>query len=148
WGYAPNPTNDDVDFDAQGNPVGGFFTKPSAFLTRYALPSSIWPMSGHDPRRTGLSPFTGPALVPRGPSWVFDAGAPIVGDLAVSSQGNIYFAAGSKLYALNPHGTNLTSPVGLPDVAATSPAIDDRNSFVYIAVGNVLAGTGFDIIRY
>ena len=32
WGYAPNDTGDDVDFDINGAAVGGLLTKPSAFI--------------------------------------------------------------------------------------------------------------------
>jgi hypothetical protein len=38
WGVAPNKTGDDVDFDAQGNYVGGLFTKPSTFVQQLAAP--------------------------------------------------------------------------------------------------------------
>ena len=52
----------------------------------------------------------------------------------VSSEGTIYFAS-DKLYALNPNGTQFASPVVLSK-AATGPAIDDLNGYVYVAVGN------------
>lgn len=45
WGYAPNDTGDDVDFDAQGNSVGGFFTKASAFVNTYAGQTSGGPLA-------------------------------------------------------------------------------------------------------
>lgn len=92
---------------------------------------SIWPMSGHDPQRTGHSSLTGPATTPGTPAWTVLTGAPIAGDIAVSAEGNIYFAS-DKLYAYKPDGTPLAPPVSLPYPAVSGPAIDDLNGYVYV----------------
>jgi hypothetical protein len=105
---------------------------------------TIWPMSGHDPQRTGLSSFTGPQTAPSNPSWTFTTSSPIVGDIAVSAEGNIYFAS-DKLYVLKPDGTSFVPPVTITS-PITSPAIDESNAFVYIGLTNTSGG--WDIVRY
>lgn len=105
--------------------------------------TAVWPMSGHDQQRTSLSPYAGPTVVPRGAQLLFDSGAEIKG-LVISAEGVIYFA-GSQLYALNPDGTFYAAPVSLS--AATGPAIDDANGYVYVGVNNASEG-GWDIVRY
>ncbi len=87
-----------------------------------------WPMGGRDAQRTGLSLYLGPALVPRGPSWVFESGAPIRGDIVVSAEGIIYFVSGDKLHALNPDGTAYVPAVSFSPIA-TPPVIDDLNGY-------------------
>lgn len=117
-----------------------FDTRVVADVTRG---NSVWPMSGHDPQRTGLSPFLGPSVVTRGPQWVFATGAAVKGDIVVSAEGNVYFAS-DKLYALKPDGTAHAAPA--PGDFLTSPAIDDRNGYVYVAASS--PSSGFDLLRY
>jgi hypothetical protein len=118
----------------------------SAVATITVSKKPIWPMSGHDPQRDGQALYSGPSAsqIAQGPRWTFNTAAPLVGDITVSSEGTIYFAS-DKLYALNPDGTQFAAPVVLSS-AATGPAIDDVNGFVYVAVANT-NGT-FDITRY
>jgi len=129
------------------------------------IPDRIWPMSGHDPQRTGMSAFLGPKTTPSvvGPAWPFQAESPIIGDIAVSREGNIYFAS-FNFYALKPDGSAYAAPVAGNQLAGgsssgyslmalqpppflTGPAIDDKNGFVYIAARNFSTG-GFDIYRF
>jgi|GEM_PF-6021298 len=131
------------NFDPENNEILLLNAAAAVQRAMTSMISSIWPMSGHDPQRTGLSPFTGRVAAPSNPLWTFSTSAPIVGDIAVSSEGNIYFAS-DKLYALKPDGTAFVPPVSMS--AVTSPAIDDRNGFVYIGVIN--ANGGRDVLRY
>jgi uncharacterized repeat protein (TIGR03803 family) len=116
------------------------------------ITTSVWPMSGHDPRRTALSAFNGPTAQPTSPAWTFATSAPVVGDLAVSAEGRVY-AAGRRLYALNSDGTQY-AVADLPSPSAsqpsptflTSPAIDDANGFVY--VGETSTDGGWDVVRF
>jgi hypothetical protein len=105
----------------------------------------VWPMSGHDPHRTGRSTFVGPAVVIRGPAWTFQTGDSIKGDFAVSAEGVIYFVS-DKIYAVNSDGTEHAVPLSLPGVPTGSPAIDDLNSWVYFAF--TLSNNTFKIVRY
>jgi hypothetical protein len=104
----------------------------------------LWPMSGHDRRRSGLSQFAGPQSFSGPPTWTVATSQPVIGDLAVSAEGNIYFAS-DALYALKPDGTRYTAPALLSGIA-TSPAIEDVGGYVYIAVH--ASDGGFDILRY
>jgi hypothetical protein len=113
--------------------------------------SSVWPMSGRDPQRSGLSPFAGPSVQPHAPTWVFSAGAAIVGDIDLSSEGNLYFATATALYALKRDGTQLVPPslAGSMSNGATfitEPVIDDRNGSVYIGIRNLDRTSS--IVRY
>lgn len=121
------------------------FSSPGKTNAATQSSTPIWPMSGHDPQQRGLSPFTGPSTVPQAASWVFTTGSRIVGDLAVSAEGNIYFAS-DKLYALKPDGTVFV-PATTTAPPATGPAIDDQNGYVYIALANTEIG-GWDITRF
>ncbi len=105
--------------------------------------SPVWPMSGHDPQRTGLSSFTGPLVVPRGPQLTFDPGSPIIGDLTMSAEGNLYFATGTSVYAIRPDGTQYAAPQAT--VAVTGPAIDDRSGYVYVGQQSI---SGWNVVRY
>jgi hypothetical protein len=104
----------------------------------------VWPMTGHDPQRTGRSSFVGPTVAPSAPDWTFSSGAPIVGDVAVSAAARLYFVS-DKLYALNPDGTLYAAPV-LLNGPITGPAVDDANNFAYVIVTNPTGG--FDVTRY
>jgi hypothetical protein len=108
--------------------------------------NSIWAMSGGNAQRTGLSPFTTPTSIPTEPRWIVStsSSAPIIGDLAVSSEGNIYFAS-DGLYALAPNGLPYVPFVASPPVLQ-SAAIDDVNGYVYFVVSN--AGGGWDLVHY
>lgn len=120
-------------------------TQEVTVIARVAKPSSapIWPMSGHDPQRTGLSQFAGPDSSPGPPLWTFATGAPVVGDLSISSEGIIYFGS-DRLYALNPDGTTYAPPASISGIAA-GPAIDDNSGYVYIPV---IAPPGYDLLRF
>lgn len=61
WGHAPNPTGDDVDLDDQGSVVGGFFTKPSAFLAS-PPPPNISPTAAFTMSVPGNTAFNGQQL--------------------------------------------------------------------------------------
>ena len=110
--------------------------------TTQTVVSIVWPMSGHDPQRSGLSSFVGLEIAPTSPSWTYTTSASVIGDIAVSAEGNIYFAS-DKLYALEPDGTLLVPAVSMS--AVTSPAIDDHNGYVYIGQST---SNGWDIVRY
>jgi hypothetical protein len=107
-------------------------------------PPAVWPMSGHDSQRTGLSTFIGSSILPRGGQLVFDPGAAIVGDLTISAEGNVYFATSTALYALTPAGSAYVSPLAV--TAVTGPAIDDQNGYVYIGLQNGVSG--WNVVRY
>ena len=116
----------------------------SAWCFTVAAPVSVWPMSGHDPQRTGQSVFVGTSLIPRGGQLVFDPGSPVAGDLTISAEGNLYFATNTALYALAPDGSAFASPISM--TAVTGPSIDDRNGYVYIGQRN--GASGWDLVRY
>jgi pimeloyl-ACP methyl ester carboxylesterase len=120
---------------SQGN-ISGFLTTSGG--------QPIWPMSGHDQKRSGLAQFTGPQSFSGPPTWTFLTTSPIVGDLSVSTEGNIYFGS-DQLYALKPDGTPYADPVPLTGIA-TSPAIDEAAGNVYVATN--ASDHGFDILRY
>ena len=111
-------------------------------VAQNSLPS-IWPMTGHDPQRTGRSSFVGPVVAPSGPSWTFTSASPIVGDVAISAEGVIYFSS-DKLYALNADGTPNVPALSI--VALTGPVVDDVNGFVYVIATN--SGGGYDVLRF
>jgi PQQ-like domain/Kelch motif/Galactose oxidase, central domain len=122
--------------------IGG--GNPEIYIFTNAQESnSVWPMTGHDPQRTGLSPFTGPKSAPAKPSWTYPTGAAVIGDLAISAEGIIYFSS-DKLYALNQDGTPYVQAV--PISPLTSPTVDDINQFVYVTARN--ATGGYDVLRY
>jgi YVTN family beta-propeller protein len=103
-----------------------------------------WPMPGHDQQKTGRANFAGPTAAPAVPDWTFPTAAPIVGDIAVSAEGKLYFAS-DKVYALNQDGTSYASALvnGIP---ATSPTVDDKRNLVFVAVSNPTGG--FDILSF
>jgi hypothetical protein len=107
-------------------------------------PPAIWPMQGQNPQKSGSSNYLGLTAAPTSTKWTFKTSSSVVGDITVSAEGTIYFAS-DKLYALNPNGTQFASPVVLSK-AATGPAIDDLNGYVYVAVGNT--DGSFDVMRY
>jgi hypothetical protein len=115
----------------------------TALLKSAPVQQPVWPMTGHDPQRTGLSTFAGPTAPPPSPSWTFTSGGPVIGDLAVSAEGRIYFSS-DKLYALNPDGTTYAPAVAL--VPLTAPAIDDLNGFVYVIA--VSDSRNYYVLRY
>jgi len=123
----------------------GVPTQEVVVFVRVSKPTfaSIWPMSGHDPQRTGLSQFAGPNNSPGPPIWTYVTSAPVIGDISVSAEGIIYFAS-DQLYALNPDGTWYAPPVPVGGME-NSPAIDDNSGYVYIPV---LAPPGFDLLRF
>lgn len=122
--------------------IGG--GNPEIYIFTNAQESnSIWPMTGHDPQRTGLSPFTGPKSAPTKPSWTYPTGAAVIGDLVISAEGIIYFAS-DKLYALKPDGTPLVPAVTIS--ALTSPVVDDSNGLIYVIANNSVRG--YDVLRY
>jgi hypothetical protein len=118
----------------------------TATATIVVTRKALWPMSGHDAQRSGQAAYTAPTAtqVAHGPRWTFPSGAAVVGDITVSSEGQIYFAS-DKLYALNSDGTQFATPVG-PGQFASGPAIDDVNGYVYVAVKN--SDNTFDVWRY
>jgi hypothetical protein len=113
------------------------------FLSAQTSPSSVWPMTGHDAQRAGRSNFTGPVTPPSGPSWTISTGAAVIGDLAISAEGVIYFTS-DKLYAANPDGTPYVPGVAITPLS--SPAIDDLNGFVYVIAAS--DSRNFDVLRY
>lgn len=128
-------TLNDARFGKMNLAVQGWLRLPS--------PPAVWPMSGHDPQRTGLSTFVGPQIVPRGPAMIFDPGSPIVGDLTISAEGTLYFATSTGLYARNPDGSQYASTEAVSPV--TGPTIDDRSGYVYIGQQG---GSGWNLVRY
>ncbi|MCC7007892.1 MAG: PQQ-binding-like beta-propeller repeat protein [Acidobacteria bacterium] len=110
----------------------------------------VWPMNGHDARRTSRSGSAGPATRPTSPHWVFPTAEPVVGGLSVSAEGRLYFAS-DKFYALGSDGQVFAqAPVaavsGKAQPVVTSAAIDDVNGFVYF--GTYSPGGGWDLLRF
>ena len=124
-------------------PNGVVLLKGGGTSGPYSAPS-IWPMQGQNPQKTSDSPYLGPQSLPTSPKWKISTGAPVVGDLAVSQEGVLYFAS-DALYAINPDGTAFAAKVPLGS-AATGPSVDDVNGYVYLATNNP-DGT-FTVSRY
>jgi hypothetical protein len=112
----------------------------------FCTSNSVWAMSGGNAQRSGRSPFAAPSSIPTDNRWVLStsSGTPIVGDIVVSSEGNIYFAS-NGLYALTPSGIPYVPFVSSPTVLRT-PALDDINGFIYFVVSS--AKGGWDLVRY
>jgi len=89
-------------------------------------------MNGRDQFRRGLGISSVRSTAPSSFSWVKDLPESIHGGIVVSSEDKLYFVS-DKLYALNPDGTNYVEPVTRPGFPVGSPAIDERNGYVYFA---------------
>lgn len=94
-------------------------------------PVAPWPMFRYDARHTGLSPFIGPEK----PQvlWSKTIKTSYVSDPLVAADGTVYVAAGGKLHAFKPDGSEagtLSLPAGI-----VSAAIVSDNTF-YVVTGN------------
>ncbi|MFN2414319.1 MAG: kelch repeat-containing protein, partial [Pyrinomonadaceae bacterium] len=101
-------------------------------------PTPVWPMQGHDPRRTGRALTQGP--VSNSVKWIFnfaerlqDNASPVVGP-----DGTIYQPTESALYAVNPDGTQKWKLGGSQYRMRSAPALSDDGTKLYA----VLSGGG------
>jgi len=64
----------------------------------------VWPMFGHDPQHTNLSPFVGAQTA--NVEWKYTIGEPVWSSPAIDANGTLYVGSeDGKLYAINPNGT-------------------------------------------
>jgi outer membrane protein assembly factor BamB len=64
----------------------------------------VWPMFGHDPQHTHLSPFVGAQTA--NVEWKYTIGEPVWSSPAIDADGTLYVGSeDGKLYAINPNGT-------------------------------------------
>ena len=83
------------------------------------LAGAVWPMLGGSRLHHSASTFLGPPASTLG--WRFDAGAPVVGGVAIDADGAVFFAdANGSIYALEQSGqerwsrTDIEPAVGVP----------------------------------
>ncbi len=114
----------------------------SALSGKAETPSSppLWPMFKGDGRRTGRSPWTGPASDKVSVIWQFQTHHSNKSSPAVAADGTIYVAGGDGiLYALSPDGKLLWN-LTIGGYLLSSPAIDKEGT-IYLGAGSAAGET-------
>ncbi len=112
-------------------PAGGAPAIASAAPHAAGLAASAWPMLGHDPTHSFTSSVAGPATPLK--KWESPLGqlySPYTASPVIGADGTIYIATYSRLYAINPDGTQKWHWVS-KDGLYGSPAIDSTGT-VYL----------------
>src|SRR2546422_4760468 len=100
-----------------------------------------WPMFQPDPRRTGRSPFPGPARI--GGLWAYDTGTgALTGSPIVGADDTIYIGGGGYLHAISPGGTPLWR---LPVGTSFGTALQAPDGILYATSATGLTNTVYQI---